>query len=72
MIVRGLDIGIFAGWYVFFFFGLSLVYSLILREDAAALVIGVSGSIYCKVPNVHVGCVRLDTALAGHGAAWLP
>ncbi|KAK0433183.1 hypothetical protein EV421DRAFT_1910334 [Armillaria borealis] len=41
-------------------------------EDAAALVIGVSGSVYCKVPNVHVGCARLDAALAGHGAAWLP
>ncbi|PBK70784.1 hypothetical protein ARMSODRAFT_974046 [Armillaria solidipes] len=41
-------------------------------EDAAALVIGVSGSIYCKVPNVHVGCACLDAALAGHGAAWLP
>ncbi|SJL16400.1 uncharacterized protein ARMOST_19924 [Armillaria ostoyae] len=41
-------------------------------EDAAALIIGVSGSVYCKVPSIHVGCVRLDAAMAGHGATWLP
>ncbi|SJL14290.1 uncharacterized protein ARMOST_17746 [Armillaria ostoyae] len=41
-------------------------------EPTAALVIGVSGSIYCKVPSVQVGCVRLNVAIAGGGAAFLP
>ncbi|KAK0438396.1 hypothetical protein EV421DRAFT_1906640 [Armillaria borealis] len=41
-------------------------------EATAALVIGVSSSVYCKVPSVYVSCLRLDAGIAGGGVAFLP
>ena len=65
LVTRGRDIGVFVGWFVFFFIDSFCVVDLhFIRENTSPLVTRVSASVSFRVPSAEEGRLRMESSIA--------